>query len=186
MNQYAPLRLVSPQTTHLCSASPQSFKSALVLFSTICSFGYGLSCTAHSLQEKGTVTSTSTFSNAIDSYHHVNTLYNGTINGFSTLAQSNRIEQDFLIQPSLKQDSFHKFVKAIIVKVSDHESRSHWTLTNRCNLPQDTKSIKSIWSYKRKQYLGDTLNKHKTRLCAHSWMQTWGQNYWETYAPAVN
>ncbi len=24
------------------------------------------------------------------------------------------------------------------------------------------------------------------RLCAHGGMQTWGQNYWETYAPVVN
>ncbi len=31
-----------------------------------------------------------------------------------------------------------------------------------------------------------TLNKHKARLCAHGGMQTWGTNYWETYAPVVN
>jgi hypothetical protein len=30
------------------------------------------------------------------------------------------------------------------------------------------------------------LNKYKARLCAHDKMQTWGQNYWETYAPVVN
>jgi hypothetical protein len=31
-----------------------------------------------------------------------------------------------------------------------------------------------------------TLNKHKARLCANGGMQTWGQNYWETYALVVN
>jgi hypothetical protein len=46
------------QEAHLHSASPQSFKSALVLFSTICSFGYGLSCMAYSQQKKVTVTLT--------------------------------------------------------------------------------------------------------------------------------
>jgi hypothetical protein len=51
-NQNAHLHLASPQTTHLRLASPQSFTSALVLFSTICSFGR-LSCIAQSLQEKG-------------------------------------------------------------------------------------------------------------------------------------
>ena len=30
------------------------------------------------------------------------------------------------------------------------------------------------------------LNKHKARICAHGGMQTWGVNYWETYAPVVN
>ncbi len=42
----------------------------------------------HTLQEKVTVTSTSTFSNAINSYHGVNTLYDKMINCFSMLAQS--------------------------------------------------------------------------------------------------
>jgi len=43
-----------PQPTHLHPASQRSshLKSALMLFSTICSFGYGLSCMALSLQEK--------------------------------------------------------------------------------------------------------------------------------------
>jgi hypothetical protein len=75
----------------------------------------------------------------------------------------------------------------MVVEVSDHESRSHWTLTKCCcNLPQDTKTIISIWSFKRKQYLDGTLNKHKTHLCAHGGMQMWGQNNWETYTPVVN
>ena len=30
------------------------------------------------------------------------------------------------------------------------------------------------------------LLKHKARLCAHGGMQTWGDNYWETYSPVVN
>ncbi len=79
--------MTKPQPTHLRSASQRSshLKSALVLFSTICSFGYGLSCMAHSLQEKVSTTSTSTFSNAIDSYHRVNTLYDETINCFIEL-----------------------------------------------------------------------------------------------------
>jgi hypothetical protein len=64
---YSNTMTLTNQTAHLFLASPpRSFKSALVLFSTICSFGCGMSCMAHSLQEKVTVTST--FSKAIDSY----------------------------------------------------------------------------------------------------------------------
>jgi hypothetical protein len=56
---YSNTTTLTNQTAHLCLASPpKKFKSALVLFSTICSFGYGLSCMAHSLQEKVTITST--------------------------------------------------------------------------------------------------------------------------------
>ncbi len=129
-----------PQPAHLQSASQRSshFKSALVLFSTICSFGYGLSCMAHSLQEKVYTTSTSTFSNAIDSYHRVNTLYDGTINCFSTLAQSSIASNEtFSYNQALKQDDFREFIKAMTVEVSDHESRDHWTLTKRCDMPED-------------------------------------------------
>ena len=123
--------MTKPQPAHLRSASQQSshFQSALVLFSTICSFGYELSCMAHSLQEKASTTSASTFSNAIDSYHRV-TLYDGTINCFSTLAQKSIASNEtFSYNQALKQDDFCEFIKAMIVEVSDHESRDHWTLT---------------------------------------------------------
>ena len=30
------------------------------------------------------------------------------------------------------------------------------------------------------------MNKHKAHVCAHGGMQTWGQSYWETYAPVNN
>jgi hypothetical protein len=70
-------------------------------------------------------------------------------------------------------------------KVDDHESQVHWTLTKHCDIPPGTKTIMSIWSFKRKQYPDGTLNKHKARLCAHGRMQTWGQSYWEMYAPVA-
>jgi hypothetical protein len=74
----------------------------------------------------------------------------------------------------------------MINEVNDHEVRGHWTLIKCCNLPQGTKTIMSIWSFKHKQYQDGTLNKGKACLCAHGGMQTWGQNSWETYAPVVN
>jgi len=61
----------------------------------------------------------------------------------------------------------------MMVEVSDHESRVHWTLTKRCHMmPDDTKSIMSIWSFKRKRYPDGTLNKHKARL--HTVECRWG------------
>ena len=86
----------------------------------------------------------------------------------------------------MQQDDYRDFIKAMISEVDDHEQRGHWTLMERRCMPSGTKTIMSIWSFKRKRYLDGTLNKHKARLCAHGGMQTWGQNYWETYAPVVN
>ncbi len=70
----------------LQSASNRCFKSALVIFTSIYTIGNRLRSIAHSLQEEDTKTSTtkSAFSNAMDSYHQVNTLYDGMINCFST------------------------------------------------------------------------------------------------------
>jgi hypothetical protein len=183
---YSNTMTLTNQTAHLPSASPpRSFKSALVLFFTICSFGYGLSCIAHSLQEKITVIST--FPKAIDSYHWVNTLYNRTINCFSTLAQSSIASNEtFNYNQALKQADFCKFIQAMIDEVNDHEIRGHLTRIKHCDLPQGTKTIMSIWSFKRKGYPDGTLNKHKAHLCAHGGMQTWGKNYWEIYSIVVN
>jgi hypothetical protein len=74
----------------LQSASKRCFKSALVIFASICTVGNGLKSIAHSIQEEVTVTLTtkSAFSNAMDGYHQVNTLYNRMIDCFSTVAQS--------------------------------------------------------------------------------------------------
>jgi hypothetical protein len=86
----------------------------------------------------------------------------------------------------LKQEDFKDFVVAMKKEVEDHEQREHWTLMPRSEMPKDTKTILSVWSFKRKRYPDGRVLKHKARLCAHSGMQTWGVNYWETYAPAVN
>ncbi len=70
--------------------------------------------------------------------------------------------------------------------MADHELRNHRTVVHCSTVPRTAKPIQAIWSFKRKQCPDDTLVKHKARLCAHSGMQQWGTNYWETYSPVVN
>jgi hypothetical protein len=86
----------------------------------------------------------------------------------------------------MHEKDYHEFVKAMIKEVDDHENRNHWTIMHCCDMPVDAKTIMNIWSFKLKQYLDSSLNKHKAHLCAHGIMQTWGQKYWEMYAPVVN
>jgi hypothetical protein len=86
----------------------------------------------------------------------------------------------------MHENDYHEFLKAMIKEVDDHKNRNHWTFMRHSDMPVDAKTIMSIWSFKCKHYSGGSLNKHKARLCAHGGMQTWGQNYWETYAPVVN
>ena len=70
-------------------------------------------------------------------------------------------------------------------EVEDHEARNHWTLLHHEAVPKGTKTILSMWLFKRKNYPEGRILKHKACLCAHGGMQTWGENYWETYAPPV-
>jgi hypothetical protein len=109
------------------------------------------------------------------------------INCCSTVAQSSVASNEtFTYKQALKEKDFNDFVLAIMHEVNDHEKGGHWTIIQRCDMPADSKTIMSIWNFKRKKYLDGTLNKHKVSLCAHGGMQSWGQNYWETYAPVVN
>ena len=55
----------------------------------------------------------------------------------------------------------------------------------RKDLPIGMKTIMALWPFKRKRFPDGTLNKHKARLCKHGGQQTWGQDYWDTYAPVV-
>jgi hypothetical protein len=111
----------------------------------------GLKCGVHSHQviAKGS----SLFSNAIDSYHQVNSLHNGTINCFSTLAQSNVASNEtFNYKEAQQQSNKIEFIKAMILEVNNHETQKHLTLMKCCDLLPGTITIMSIWSFKRKHF----------------------------------
>jgi hypothetical protein len=92
----------------------------------------------------------------------------------------------FTYKQAMREKNYHKFIKAMIKEVDDHENRNHWTIMRCSDVPVDSKTIMSIWSFKCKRYPDGSLKKHKARLCAHGGMQTWDQNYCKTYAPVVN
>ncbi len=78
-----------------------------------------------------------------------------------------------------------KLFEAMEVEICDHEDHCHWTLMLRKYFPVNIKTIMAIWSFKRKRFLDGTLNKHKAPLWVHGGQQTWGLDYWDTYAPDV-
>ena len=72
------------------------------------------------------------------------------------------------------------------VEISDYESRIHWSLMPRSEMPSGAKTILTIWSFKRKLYPDGSIDQYKARLCVHGCMQACGENCWETYALVVN
>ena len=120
--------------------------------------------------------------------HQVNLHFDGTMNEIHhmALATAKGTNDTYTLKQMLKEPDVADFCTAMMKEVDDHESRGHWTLMDRAELDPSIKTILSIWSFKRKRYPDGRILKHKARLCAHGGMQTWGENYWETYSPVVN
>ena len=114
--------------------------------------------------------------------------FDGTLNYLYPMAfaTENSDNDTYTVKQMLQQDDVGDFIVAMQKEIHDHESRNHWTILPRSALPQGTKTIMSIWSFKRKHFPDGRIMKHKSRLCAHGGMQKWGVDYWETYSPVVN
>jgi hypothetical protein len=120
-------KVYSHSTMVLKSVKRSSKHACLVLFLSFCAIGAVLNGRVHSHQVLAQ--SSSLLSNAIDSYHQVNSLYDGTINCFSSLAQSSVASNEtFNYKEALQQSDKIEFVKAMVHEVDDHETQKHWTL----------------------------------------------------------
>ena len=80
------------------------------------------------------------------------------------------------------------FVADMEKEINAREGGKHWTIVQRSLVPATVKTIKSIWSFKRKQKPEGKLLNHKAKICAHEGIQQWGGEvaYWKTYYPVVN
>jgi hypothetical protein len=116
----------------------------------------------------------------------MNGLFDNTINDIChqiyAYATSN---ESFTYLQMLREEDHKQFFEAMEVELAAHEERNHWTLIERKDMPIGTKTIMALWSFKRRRFPDGTLTKHKARLCVHGRQQTWGQDYWDTYAPIV-
>ena len=161
-------------------------KPRMALFSAFCGFGslwsFATSSMPHFFDQK----CHSFVSRISHDHERLSGLFDDTINDVihhvKAFTTSN---ENFTFNQMLKENDYADFFQAMLDEISVHEQRNHWTLIERRSLPPGTKTIMGIWSFKRKRYPDGSLNKHKARLCAHGGQQTWGQDYWDTYAPVV-
>ena len=71
-----------------------------------------------------------------------------------------------------KQEDRLDFVDAMQKEIDDHTIREHWEIIPRSMMPEDMKTIMSMWSFKRKCLPDGMLSIHKVRLCAHGGMSS--------------
>ena len=121
-----------------------SRRACMVMFGLFCAVGIGISTafattTSTSCRTSKKVTK-SLLSGAVDSFHRVNTLYDGTINCFSTAALSAVASNEvFTFKQAMEQDDRLDFIKVMQKEVSSHEDQEHWTMMERSKIPFGTK-----------------------------------------------
>jgi len=157
-------------------------RAAFTLFAFVCS-GLQFEMPSHQLSPNATF-----FEKSVSRLHEVNELIDGSLNELSyfCLATDGASNETYTFGQVLKQPDLEDFKDAMVTEFRAHEQREHWTMVERSSMPKSARTIKAIWSFKRKRFPDGRLNKHKARLCAHGGMQKWGENYWETYSPVVN
>ena len=83
--------------------------------------------------------------------------------------------ETFTCHQSQKQSDWSQFILPMENEINYHESRNHWTLVHKASLTDKAKTIKAIWSFKRKQFPDGSLNNHKARILVHGRMYQWRQ-----------
>ncbi|KAL7503607.1 hypothetical protein ACHAXN_001832 [Cyclotella atomus] len=87
---------------------------------------------------------------------------------------------------AMQQEDADKFVKAVVKEVNGHIEHNRWKLIPRSEVPRDIDVLPSVWSMRRKRNLTtNEVKSYKSRLNLHGGKQTFGMNYFETYAPVV-
>ena len=97
---------------------------------------------------------------------YVNLNADNTINSlnplsFAALGADNEV---YHFGDMLKQPDVPEFLKAMIAEVKDHTNRGHWVIRPRSKIG-DKKTLRTVWSFKRKRAPDGTLLKYKARLC---------------------
>ena len=118
------------------------------------------------------------FSTSIESFHHLNSHFDRTLNVLSTFAfASSKSNNDtFTFREMLRQDDIPNFTQAMRKEVNDRNEREHWDLITRSEMPSGMKTILAVWPFKRKCLPDGKITKWKARLYCHGGMQQWGVN----------
>ena len=84
----------------------------------------------------------------------INSNFDGTLNSlnYATLLVSAADNDTYTFKNMLRQPDAKVFVQAMMQEMDAHETRNHWTLMLRSDLPPGAKTILFIWSFKRKRF----------------------------------
>lgn len=90
------------------------------------------------------------------------------------------------LDQALKAADKAEFIKAMVEEVKLQTKNGHWQIIPVEDVPHGHEVLPAAWAMKHKhQIKTQEVYKWKVRLNLHGGMQTYGVNFWETYAPVV-
>ena len=162
-------------------------KPIMAFFSVLCAIGTLWSFATSTSPHFNNGTCHSFTTRVSNDYERIHGLFDDTMNDICHQVKSFATSNEaFTYKQMLKENDYREFFQAMIDEIEVHEKREHWTMMERKDLSPGAKTIMAIWFFKRKRFPDGSLNKHKARLCTHGGQQTWGEDYWDTYAPVVS
>jgi len=103
----------------------------------------------------------------------------------STSVATNK--EDILTQSQmLKTSDREEFIASQTTEISGLHKFDVMDIHHISKLPPRARLLSSIWSYRRKRLPNGVLLKYKSRLCVNGKEQSFGRDYWETYAPVAS
>jgi hypothetical protein len=95
--------------------------------------------------------------------------------------------EDILTQSQMfKAEDSQEFISCQQAEINGLRKFDVMDIHHISTLPPKAKLLSSIWSYRRKRLPNGILLKHKSRICVNGKEQSFGRDYWETYAPVAS
>jgi Reverse transcriptase (RNA-dependent DNA polymerase)/GAG-pre-integrase domain len=95
-------------------------------------------------------------------------------------------EDTMTLAEAMRQPDKQNFLDSMGTELNTHDG-TNWLITKRSDLPKHHKTLRMVWSMKRKRRIATgEIYKWKARLCVDGSRQQKGINYWDTYSPVVS
>ena len=125
------------------------------------------------------------FQSTYDTHHNLDLDLQDKISNPMAFLAEMQGDMMYFHQDMVQEDS-GDFVEAVVKEVNGHVENAHWKLVPIDSVHEDTDILPSVWYLRRKRNIvTNEITKYKVRLNVQGGNHTFGENYFDTYAPVV-
>jgi hypothetical protein len=104
----------------------------------------------------------------------------------AVLMMSEKGTEPLSYEDAMKSSDADKWKQAMDEEIKSQLENQTWTVVPRSSVPTGKQILKCKWVYKIKLGINNVVLRYKARLCAKGFMQKYGEDYFETFAPVIN